>query len=91
MRSTCMPSDSDIEPPKYTDLLTARRPLWPLAEVLGKFGRPRDDVLRRHHLVDGPVGQRLRGRERLTLENGNQGLGGCRSAGSAAECRHRPG
>ena len=92
MRSTCRPSGSDIEPPKYTDLLMASTDLFgPLAEVLGKFGRPRDDLVGRHDLVDGPVGQRLRGRERLALEDRDQRLVGADQPGqslAAAAARH---
>ena len=41
-----------------------------------KFGRPRDDLFRRDDLVDAPVGESLRGRERLALKDGNQGFVG---------------
>ena len=74
MRSTCKPSDSDIDPPKYTDrLIAAIAPFWPRAEVLREFDRPRDDLLLRDNFVDRSVGERLRGRERLALEDRNQG------------------
>jgi hypothetical protein len=59
--------------------------------VFCKFGRPRDDLVRRADLVDGPVGQRLRGRERLAIEDGNQGSVGADQSGQslgAAPARH---
>ena len=40
--------------------------------MFGEFGRPPDDVVPRDDIVDGPVGEGLRGRERLTFEDGNQ-------------------
>jgi hypothetical protein len=55
-----------------------------------QFGRPRDDLVR-DDLVDGPVGQRLRGRERLAFEDGNQGSVGADETGQslgAATARH---
>ena len=48
------------------------RSFGPLAEILGQLGRPRDDVVRRHDIVDGAVGQSLRRRERLALEDRDQ-------------------
>jgi hypothetical protein len=48
------------------------RAFGPLAEVLGKFGRPRHDVVRRDDLVNGPMCQSLRRRERLALEDRDQ-------------------
>jgi hypothetical protein len=69
------------------------RPFGPLAEVLGKFGRPRDDVVRRHDLVNGPIGQSLRWRERLALEDRDQRLVGADQPGqslAAATAGHDP-
>ena len=48
------------------------RSFGPLAEVLGQLGRPRNDVVGRHDIVDGAVGQSLRRRERLALEDRDQ-------------------
>jgi hypothetical protein len=57
--------------------------LWSRAEVFGKFGRPRDDPILRDELVDGPMGESLRGRKRLPLKNGNQRTVGADQAGQS--------
>jgi hypothetical protein len=94
VRSTCRPSDSDIEPPKYTRSLDGLdRPFSPLAEVLGKLGRPRHDVVERHDIVNRPVGQSLRRRERLALEDRDERLVSAdqpRQPLTAAAARHDP-
>ena len=69
------------------------RPFGPLSEVVGEFDRPRDDLVGRHDVVNRPIGQRLRGRERLALEDRNQRLVGADEPGqslAAATARHDP-
>src|SRR4029450_13198000 len=56
---------------------------WPRTEVFREFDRPRDDLFLRDKFVDGSVGERLRGRERLALEDGNQGAVGADQAGQS--------
>ena len=51
--------------------------------MFGEFGGPRDYVVPRDDLVDGPVCECFRGRERLALEDGNQGSVGTDQAGQS--------
>src|SRR6516162_3207457 len=51
--------------------------------MLGQLDRPRDDVVRADDLVDGTIGQRLRGSERLALQNRHQGSVGADQSGQS--------
>ena len=83
VRSTCKPSDSDIEPPKYTDLLIAaiapfgREPKYLQVRPPSRRPCPAGPARRR------PVGESLRGRERLALKDGYQGSVGADQAGQS--------